>query len=183
MCVCVCVCVCVRACVYLYLCTYTFVDVCFNFCVSMVCLKTPASLLCAHARTCHPFTPLAYHSPADHRGELSLLLIDHADGQARLTLESLGRTVSGSSLAYLDEGVVFLGSMFGDSQVRISFSIYPSIYLSIYPSIYLSIYLYIHTYISTYVRVWQCVVAACPPAHARPVAATDSGAPGQRHAL
>mmetsp|Transcript_63382 Transcript_63382/g.200458 ORF Transcript_63382/g.200458 Transcript_63382/m.200458 type:complete len:1099 (-) Transcript_63382:192-3488(-) len=58
------------------------------------------------------------HLLSDHMGVLYLLVLAH-DGKdvAGLKLEVLGRTSSASTLAYLDNGVVFAGSSFGDSQL------------------------------------------------------------------
>ena len=55
----------------------------------------------------------------DESGRLWLLACAGAaqDTVTRLTLEELGTTVAASSLSYLDNGVVFVGSALGDSQV------------------------------------------------------------------
>eukprot|EP00891_Asterochloris_glomerata_P001303 jgi/Astpho2/1303/fgenesh1_pm.00024_%23_4_t len=54
----------------------------------------------------------------DTRGQLYMLVLNHDGRQVvGLKLESLGRTSAASALAYLDSGVVFVGSQFGDSQL------------------------------------------------------------------
>ncbi|KAF5831460.1 mono-functional DNA-alkylating methyl methanesulfonate N-term-domain-containing protein [Dunaliella salina] len=55
---------------------------------------------------------------SDHQGIMYLLVLAH-DGSkvAGLKLEVVGRTSAASSLSYLDNGVVFVGSMNGDSQL------------------------------------------------------------------
>eukprot|EP00271_Cylindrocystis_brebissonii_P010251 TRINITY_DN26392_c0_g1_i1.p1 TRINITY_DN26392_c0_g1~~TRINITY_DN26392_c0_g1_i1.p1 ORF type:complete len:1092 (+),score=241.19 TRINITY_DN26392_c0_g1_i1:211-3486(+) len=54
----------------------------------------------------------------DHLGMLHLLVIRHDKTRVLgLKLEKLGETSAASSLAYLDNGVVFVGSSFGDSQL------------------------------------------------------------------
>uniref|UniRef100_A0A7S3QK85 DNA damage-binding protein 1 n=1 Tax=Dunaliella tertiolecta TaxID=3047 RepID=A0A7S3QK85_DUNTE len=55
---------------------------------------------------------------SDHQGIMYLLVLAH-DGSkvAGLKLEVVGRTSAASSLSYLDNGVVFVGSMHGDSQL------------------------------------------------------------------
>ncbi len=40
-----------------------------------------------------------------------------ASGVSALKLEPLGRTPAASTISYLDSGVVFVGSAFGDSQL------------------------------------------------------------------
>lgn len=54
----------------------------------------------------------------DHVGNLYLLVLQH-DGEhvAGLKVEPLGRTSAPSTLTYLDNGVVYVGSSFGDSQL------------------------------------------------------------------
>jgi DNA damage-binding protein 1 len=54
----------------------------------------------------------------DHVGNLYLLVLQH-DGEhvAALKVEPLGRTSAPSTLTYLDNGVVYVGSSFGDSQL------------------------------------------------------------------
>jgi len=57
----------------------------------------------------------------DHKGQLSMLILESnaaAPGiVTRLSLEPLGETSIPSALAYLDNGFVFVGSHFGDSQL------------------------------------------------------------------
>lgn len=55
----------------------------------------------------------------DYLGNLYLLvLVKDASGEvASLQLETLGQTSQASSISYLDSGVVFIGSSFGDSQL------------------------------------------------------------------
>ena len=54
----------------------------------------------------------------DHLGRLFVLVVEHERGSVtRLALERLGVTSQPSSLTYVDEGVVFLGSSFGNSQL------------------------------------------------------------------
>ena len=51
-------------------------------------------------------------------GMLQMLILLHSDGQVTgLRVESLGVTSTPSSLAYLDDGVVYVGSLLGDSKV------------------------------------------------------------------
>lgn len=54
----------------------------------------------------------------DYVGNLYLLVLQH-DGEhvAGLKVEPLGRTSAPSTLTYLDNGVVFVGSSGGDSQL------------------------------------------------------------------
>ncbi|CAD7703040.1 unnamed protein product, partial [Ostreobium quekettii] len=54
----------------------------------------------------------------DYLGRMYLLVLAH-DGEnvLGLKLQQLGRTPAASSLSYLDSGVVFVGSRFGDSQL------------------------------------------------------------------
>jgi DNA damage-binding protein 1 len=55
----------------------------------------------------------------DHQGQLYLLMLLQ-DGLHRVTglaLEILGRTSAASTISYLDNGVVFIGSTMGDSQL------------------------------------------------------------------
>ena len=55
----------------------------------------------------------------DHMGVLSVLVVTmEGGGVASLNLERLGVTSQPTSLTYLDNGVMFVGSSFGDSQVR-----------------------------------------------------------------
>ncbi|KAL4429821.1 hypothetical protein ABPG77_010938 [Micractinium sp. CCAP 211/92] len=56
---------------------------------------------------------------SDYLGNLYLLLLlrEGATGVSALKLEPLGRTPAASTLSYLDSGVVFVGSSFGDSQL------------------------------------------------------------------
>ena len=52
-------------------------------------------------------------------GTLSVLVLRLEGGAiAALSLERLGHTSQPSSLSYLDNGVAFVGSSFGDSKVR-----------------------------------------------------------------
>lgn len=54
----------------------------------------------------------------DHMGNLSVLVLKRdAEAVIDLKLERLGETSCASSIAYLDNGVVFVGSLFGDSQL------------------------------------------------------------------
>eukprot|EP01114_Cavostelium_apophysatum_P022802 TRINITY_DN8377_c0_g1_i1.p1 TRINITY_DN8377_c0_g1~~TRINITY_DN8377_c0_g1_i1.p1 ORF type:complete len:965 (-),score=280.18 TRINITY_DN8377_c0_g1_i1:487-3381(-) len=54
----------------------------------------------------------------DHLGILYMLVIDHSSGDMiDMKLETLGETSSASTLSYLDNGVVFVGSSHGDSQL------------------------------------------------------------------
>lgn len=54
----------------------------------------------------------------DHLGFLYVLVLAHSDGVVTgLTLEKLGQTSQASALSYLDNGVVYVGSCFGDSQL------------------------------------------------------------------
>jgi DNA damage-binding protein 1 len=54
----------------------------------------------------------------DEDGTLRMLVLVR-DGTLvkELKLEVLGATVSPSALSYLDDGVVYVGSLYGDSQV------------------------------------------------------------------
>lgn len=56
---------------------------------------------------------------SDYLGNLYLLLLLREDGTgvSALKLEPLGRTPAASTISYLDSGVVFVGSAFGDSQL------------------------------------------------------------------
>jgi DNA damage-binding protein 1 len=56
---------------------------------------------------------------SDYLGNLYLLLLLREDGAgvSALKLEALGRTPAASTISYLDSGVVFVGSAFGDSQL------------------------------------------------------------------
>lgn len=56
---------------------------------------------------------------SDYLGNLSLLLLlrEGDGGVSALKLEPLGRTPAAATLSYLDSGVVFVGSSFGDSQL------------------------------------------------------------------
>ena len=67
----------------------------------------------------------------DSRGRLLMLFVECEGGRGvedvervkGLKLELLGEVVSPSTLAYLDNGVVFVGSTFGDPQlVKVSMS-------------------------------------------------------------
>lgn len=54
----------------------------------------------------------------DYMGNLHLLVLEGADGTpTKLKLELLGKTSQASTLSYLDNGFVFVGSCFGDSQL------------------------------------------------------------------
>jgi DNA damage-binding protein 1 len=56
---------------------------------------------------------------SDHNGMLYLLVITHDKERVLgLKVEALGETSAASSLSYLDNGVVYIGSSYGDSQVR-----------------------------------------------------------------
>ena len=46
-----------------------------------------------------------------------LLLTQPRSDTTELRMEALGKVVSASSVSYLDEGVAFVGSHYGDSQV------------------------------------------------------------------
>lgn len=55
---------------------------------------------------------------ADQYGTLSVVALQHSNGQVQgVHLDVLGETSIASCLAYLDNGVVFVGSTFGDSQL------------------------------------------------------------------
>ncbi|PSC68559.1 DNA damage-binding 1 [Micractinium conductrix] len=55
---------------------------------------------------------------SDYLGNLYLLLLlREGAGVSALKLEALGRTPAASTISYLDSGVVFVGSSFGDSQL------------------------------------------------------------------
>ena len=63
-------------------------------------------------------------TPADHRIRLlpnarspNLNISLSPAGVSSLKLEPLGRTPAASTISYLDSGVVFVGSAFGDSQL------------------------------------------------------------------
>lgn len=54
----------------------------------------------------------------DYLGNLFLLVLEGSDGLVNtLKLEPLGKTSQASTLSYLDNGFVFVGSCFGDSQL------------------------------------------------------------------
>lgn len=54
----------------------------------------------------------------DYLGSMYLLVLEGANGTVtKLSLESLGKTSQASTLSYLDNGFVFVGSCFGDSQL------------------------------------------------------------------
>ena len=54
----------------------------------------------------------------DHLGFLHVLVLAHLDGVVTgLALEKLGQTSQASTLSYLDNGIVYVGSCFGDSQL------------------------------------------------------------------
>jgi DNA damage-binding protein 1 len=54
----------------------------------------------------------------DFYGNLFLLALESSDSRVTgLKLELLGKTSQASTLAYLDSGIVFVGSCFGDSQL------------------------------------------------------------------
>lgn len=57
----------------------------------------------------------------DHKGQLSMLILESSPAApgivTRLSMEPLGETSIPSALAYLDNGFVFVGSHFGDSQL------------------------------------------------------------------
>ena len=63
---------------------------------------------------------LASSRAGDDEGMLRMLVLGRgADGAVKeLKIESLGHTVTPSTITYLDDGVVFVGSFSGDSQVR-----------------------------------------------------------------
>eukprot|EP00850_Spirogloea_muscicola_P009452 SM000053S17409 [mRNA] locus=s53:248703:257116:+ [translate_table: standard] len=55
---------------------------------------------------------------SDSNGQLNLLVINHDKERVLgLKLELLGETSAGSTLSYLDNGVVYIGSSYGDSQL------------------------------------------------------------------
>jgi DNA damage-binding protein 1 len=55
---------------------------------------------------------------SDHNGMLHLLALTHDKERVlALKLEPLGETSSASTISYLDNGVVYIGSSTGDSQV------------------------------------------------------------------
>lgn len=55
---------------------------------------------------------------SDHMGVLYLLVLKHDKERVLgLTVERLGETSAASTLSYLDNGVVFIGSSYGDSQL------------------------------------------------------------------
>ncbi|XP_073392348.1 DNA damage-binding protein 1 isoform X2 [Physcomitrium patens] len=55
---------------------------------------------------------------SDHNGMLYLLVISHdKERVSALNVEPLGETSAASTLSYLDNGVVFVGSSYGDSQL------------------------------------------------------------------
>lgn len=57
----------------------------------------------------------------DHKGQLSMLILESSSAApgivTRLSMEPLGETSIPSTLSYLDNGFVFVGSHFGDSQL------------------------------------------------------------------
>ena len=54
----------------------------------------------------------------DNRGGLHMLrLKQFSHSSAQLDIDALGKVSAASSISYLDEGVVYVGSHFGDSQV------------------------------------------------------------------
>lgn len=57
----------------------------------------------------------------DHKGQLSMLILESSPAApgivTRLSMEPLGETSIPSTLSYLDNGFVFVGSHFGDSQL------------------------------------------------------------------
>eukprot|EP00741_Cyanophora_paradoxa_P005067 tig00000851_g4909.t1 len=54
----------------------------------------------------------------DHNGSMCVLVLQHDDSKvADIKLELLGETSIPSTITYLDNGVVFVGSSFGDSQL------------------------------------------------------------------
>ncbi len=55
-------------------------------------------------------------------GWYAQVLMHDGTGVVGLKLEALGRTSAPSTLTYLDNGVVFVGSCSGDSQVRSGFT-------------------------------------------------------------
>lgn len=58
------------------------------------------------------------HLLVDHRGGLHMLLLSQSKPDAtELKIEALGKVTAASCVSYLDEGVAFVGSHFGDSQV------------------------------------------------------------------
>lgn len=56
-------------------------------------------------------------APADRLTENSRVPLEPPAGVSALKLEPLGRTPAASTISYLDSGVVFVGSAFGDSQL------------------------------------------------------------------
>ena len=65
----------------------------------------------------------------DHLGNLLLLVLQH-DGShvVGLKTEPLGCISAPSTISYLDNGVVYVGSSFGDSQL-VRFPFQPALYL------------------------------------------------------
>ena len=72
---------------------------------SFVDSKAPFVLVCALG------------SLKDGHGELSMLLLDSSGAAVSLKIEPLGRVNIPSAIAYLDDGVIFVGSTYGDSQL------------------------------------------------------------------
>jgi DNA damage-binding protein 1 len=54
----------------------------------------------------------------DYQGNLYIVLLQHSEGRiSDLSLERLGQTSIATSISYLDNSFVFIGSGFGDSQL------------------------------------------------------------------
>jgi Mono-functional DNA-alkylating methyl methanesulfonate N-term len=64
----------------------------------------------------------------DYLGNLFLLVLEGTNGSVTtLKLEPLGKTSQASTLSYLDNGFVFVGSCFGDSQLVRCGGIFPRV--------------------------------------------------------
>ncbi len=62
----------------------------------------------------------SFYIVGDDEGMLRMLvLIKQRDVVKELKLEPLGPIATPSSISYIDDGVVYVGSLFGDSQVSI----------------------------------------------------------------
>ncbi len=86
------------------------------------CKFVPVSLTCTNLGA-SLFMSLLRYLVGDAQGELKCLQVDISKSGAvtALRLEPLGEVSLPSCMAYVDDGVVFVGSMFGDSQlVKIS---------------------------------------------------------------
>ena len=64
---------------------------------------------------------LDLNDSGDQDGVLRMLVLIREGNQVKdIRLETLGHTSAPSTISYLDDGVVFIGSLFGDSQVSLS---------------------------------------------------------------